>query len=131
MAKALAANCTAGVVTIDGIPLPSAEILSEGVGASQGVAVIDEETSFYVANTTPDLKTLLERLISVLEQITAGLDKAASALTTLDTTGFLIAADAGVPSGPVAASDISGISSASTQLVTLKTQIDALKGALK
>lgn len=131
MSKILPATCVGGVVTADGIPLPGATIHSEGVAQSDGIAILDEDRADYIAKTTPDVKTLIEKMISVLDQVKAGLDKTADALTALDTAGFLIAADAGVPSPPVAGADITGITSASTQINTLKTELNTLKEALR
>lgn len=131
MSKVLPATCTANVVTADDLALPGAVVLSEGIGPSEGFAVIDEDLKYYVAKTTPDLKTSLDKLVDVLTQVKTALDKTASALTALDTAGFLIAATSGVPSPPVAATDISGITSASTSIDTLKTQLTTLKGNLR
>lgn len=147
MSKVLKATCLQGQVMAGepSLPLPGAVILSEGVGQSEGVAVLDETQAYYLANITPDLETTLEKLISALSQVKTGLDKAVaalgkaqSALTSLDTNGFLIAADAGVPSPPVAASDISGIAtessaitSAANQIETIKGELETLKGALR
>lgn len=120
MSKVLEASCVGGVVTADGVPVGSAQILSEGVGSSQGVLLLDEDLARYIAKTSPDLKTTLERLITALEKI-------ASALTSLDTAGFLIGVTGGaaspavgIPGTPVAASDIAAITAAKVQLNTLK-----------
>src|SRR5690606_37212730 len=115
MSKTLAATCSAGVVTSDTI-VTEAEILSKGVGDSEGILIQDEDRAYYLANTIADLEALLEKLISTLEQVKSGLDKTVDALTALDTAAFLVAADAGVPSPPVAASDIASIGSASTNI---------------
>lgn len=149
MSKLLPASCVSGTVTIDALPaqtpplpalpvpaspalvIPLATIVGQGVGASTGFVLIDGENVYYIPNISGDLKTLLERTIDTLTQVKTGLDKVASALTTLDTTGFLIAADAGVPSPPVAASDISAITAAATQIDSIKAQMNTLNGALK
>lgn len=91
--------------------------MSEGVGQSAGVVVLDESRAYYLAKTSEDLKTTLDKVI-------AALGKVASAIQALDTNGFLIAADAGVPSGPVAAADIAEIN-------TISGELNALKAALK
>lgn len=130
MSKTLNASCTAGVVQVGSVPIV-ADILSEGVGSSEGIAVLDENKAFYLAKITPDLKQTLERLMEVLEQVKNGLDSAANALTTLDTNGFLIGATGAVPSPPVAASDISQITAASGQVEAISSQIQALSESLR
>lgn len=144
MSKCLAASCTSGIVTVAGLPVPGVTLLSQGTGQSTGFLIIDEDDLFYVAKTSGDLNTTLEKLIDALTQTKAGLDKtveavnkAASALTTLDTAAFLIGATAGVPSPPMAASDISAIgpaaadiTAAATNLATIKADLTTLKGSL-
>lgn len=117
MIKALPASCVEGVVTIDGVAVEGVIILSEGLGSSSGVAYIDADEIYYVAKTSPDLDTTLEKLIAALEKI-------ATALSSLDNAGFLISADAGVSSPPLATADISAINVA-------KSQLEALKEVLK
>lgn len=75
MSKTLQATCSAGVVKVGTIPLPDAVKLSKGIGASSGIAVIDEDKQYYLANTVPDLETTLDKLITVLGTIGDTLDK--------------------------------------------------------
>jgi hypothetical protein len=77
MSKILDASCQAGIVTIAGTPIPGAVILSEGIGPSTGFAVIDADKVYYIAKTSPDLKTAMTNLNTILTQILA-------ILTTLD-----------------------------------------------
>lgn len=131
MSKALPASCVGGIVTAGGVPVPAADILSEGVGPSEGVLILDEDEAKYIAKTSPDLKATLEQLISALDKTVEALGKASSALTGLDTAGFLIAATAGVPSPPLQAANIAGITTASAEITAAKVQLTALKGMLK
>lgn len=131
MSKALLASCKANVVSVDGTALVGTEILSEGVGDSEGVLFLDEDKKVYVAKTSPDLKTTLDKLVEVLGKVKEGLTKASEALTKLDTAGFLNAAQAGVPSPPVAGSDISGITSAVGGIDSVVSALNTLKGNLK
>jgi hypothetical protein len=117
MPRAVAATCVGNVVTIDDVPVPSATILSEGVTSSSGYAILDDDKIYYVAKTSPDLKTLIGNLVTVLGNIY-------DALNGLDTAGFLIAATAGVPSPPLQAANIALIN-------TMKTQLNTFKDALK
>lgn len=112
MSKVLEASCIGEVVTCEGVPVPNAEILSEGEGASSGFLVIDGDKAYYVAKTSPNLKTTLEKLISVLSNLT-------TALTTLD----------GKPTGTLAPAPAIAVQIAS--LVTIQTELTTLKETLK
>ena len=77
MSKVLAASCEAGVVTCEGKVIAGAEILCEGIESSEGVLIIDQEKSYYLANTQPDLKEVIEALsvgLRVLDEIGAALN---------------------------------------------------------
>lgn len=118
--KALSATCENKVVTADGVSVPAAEILSEGVGASSGVLIIDEDRAKYIADTTPDLKVALEKIIAALGQVS-------SALSTLAGKSYLTAATGGVPDPTASTSWASNIS----ELDNLASELTTLKGALK
>jgi hypothetical protein len=84
------------------------------------VLLLDEDTAHYIPDTTPDLKTALEKLSTALEKI-------ASALTAIDTKVLVTSCLAGPGTTvllPLAATDITAISAA-------KTQIDTLRAGLK
>jgi hypothetical protein len=121
MSKLIEATCQNGVVTADGVPVPAADILSEGVGSSEGVLLLDGEQAKYLAKISPDLKTTLDKLITALEKI-------ASALSAIDGVGSLITTCGAGPGSatwiPVATADIAAIN-------TAKSQLQTLKGALK
>ena len=57
MTKILDASCVGGVVVAGDPPLPLAvdTILSEGVAASDGIAIIDGLKSRYITNVSADL----------------------------------------------------------------------------
>lgn len=114
MSKVIEATCENELVTAEGVVVESAEILSEGVAASEGVLVMDKEKTYYLAKTSPDLKSTLEKLISTLTQI-------ASALTAIDAkpTG-----GSGSAPVPAATGNVSSIN-------TLKSELTALKDGLK
>jgi hypothetical protein len=117
MIKALDGTCVGGVVKVGTLVVEDAIILSEGVAESEGTVFIDGEKIYYVAKTTPDVKTALTKLVTVLGHI-------ATALQTIDSNGYLIAADAGVPGPPINATNIANLN-------TVKTEIQTLKDALK
>jgi len=113
MPKALAATCVSGVVTCEGVALAGAVILSEGVGSSSGYVVIDEEKIYYVAKTSPDLKTTLEKLISITNKVTA----------LFTSVGAGMHGDTTAPP-PTLASDVSAISA---EVAILQTLTESMK----
>lgn len=116
MSKVLHANCAGGLVYSNGVPVPSAQILSEGVGESSGVLLVDQGEAVYVAKISPDLKATLDGLVSALTSISSALNALNTA--TLATT---CPAGAGVAGPPlVASADIAAINTAKAQLLFLK-----------
>ncbi len=119
MSKMLEASCVAGVVTAGGFPVPAADILSEGVGSSTGVLILDEDEAKYIAKTSPDLKTTLTKLISILTDLT-------TALTSIDTKVLVTTCGAGPGSTialPLAASNIASITATQAELSVLKEML--------
>lgn len=114
MTKMLEATCVGGVVTAGGVPVAAADILSQGVQASVGVLLLEEDTAKYLTSNATDIKTTLEKIIALLTDLTA-------ALTLIDAkpTG-----GAGSAVTPVAAANIVNLTALSAQLAILK---EALK----
>lgn len=109
--KLLSATCIAGVVTADGLPVVGATVLSEGLGPSSGILVLqDDDGKYYIAKTSPDLNTTLTQLITALSHI-------ASALSAIDVKPV---GGTGSAPAPAAAADIAAISTASAALATLQ-----------
>lgn len=104
MSKVLSATCVNNKVNCESAEVPGVTILSEGVAASTGLLILEDDKKTYVAKTSPDLKTALTQLVSALTQT-------ASALTAVDTMNL-------------ATSNIAQINAIASQLSTLK---DALK----
>ncbi len=133
MSKTLPATCAAGIVTALGVPI-DADILSEGVGSSEGVVILDDEDATYIPKTSGDLDTTLDKLINALTQVKVALDETKSGLQTLAGKNYLIAATAGVPD-PAAStswvSNITNLGAASTAVASLKTELQTLKSQLK
>lgn len=113
MSKALSATCSNGEVTCEGVVIEDAEILSEGVGESEGVLLLEEGKQTYIAKTSPDLKTTLEKVIAALNHVVTGLNAAGAALDGLS-------GGAGTP-----------VTAAATQVTTVVTEITTLKEGLK
>lgn len=128
MSKVLKAIATGGQVKVNGVIVQDAEFMSEGVADSEGLLYIEDEKSYYDPNTTPDLKTTLTKLIDVLTQTTSALTQIASGLGAIDVkpTG-----GTGSASTPVAASNISSITSSVSSINTLKADLSSLKDNLK
>ncbi len=128
MSKVLPATCIAQVVTtgpvvptyqpmlpypprlpIPAAPLPGAIVLSQGIGPSVGIAVIDEDSAFYIANISPGLKLALDQIATALNQISS----------TLTSIGAGMAGSGTAPP-PTLATDVAAIAAAVTALTTIK-----------
>lgn len=114
MPRAVEATCVAGIVKVGALAVPGTVILSEGVASSSGILVIDGDKKYYVAKTSPDLKTTLEKLVSVLGQLVTG-------LTALDAK----------PVGGVGSAPAPAAAAVITQLGVIQAEVTALKEALK
>jgi hypothetical protein len=109
MNRVIEASCSASIVQADGVPVPGATILSEGIGQSEGIAIIQGDKVYYVNSSAADLKTTIEKLVDVLTQLTG-------ALTAIDAkpTG-----GAGSAVVPVAAANVVSLTAISAQLTLL------------
>lgn len=112
MSKILEATCTAGVPYVGAIPIPTATILSKGIGPSTGIMILEEDKQTYIAKTSPDLETTLTKIASALGQIV-------TALTLIDAKPL-----GPLPPVPAAAANI-------LQLTALQAELTALKEILK
>jgi len=77
LSKVLPADCQSQTVKVSGNPVSEADILSEGVGASQGVILIDEDGVYYLTSNAADLKETLDKTVDAINKI-------ADVLTTLE-----------------------------------------------
>ena len=103
--KIFKAHCLGGEVIADGMSVIGCEIVGEG-GASEGWLVLGEGDAVYLPKTSPDLKETLSLLVNLIDKISSGiLPENAGGLITAST----FAAD----------------------LAQIKSQVEALKGALK
>jgi hypothetical protein len=113
MSKMIEATCVSGLVTAESVPVPSADILSQGVGSSSGILILDEDDAKYITSNATDIKTTIEKVNSALSEI-------ASALTAI-AAQMLGPATAPPPTLP-----------ASVIAINLKvTELTALKEMLK
>ncbi len=125
MSKTIPATCVGGVVTAEDVPIEGAVILSEGIGASNGVVVLDLENATYIPKTSPDLKSAIEDTVSGLEAASSGLSQCSTGFTTLipfttDPTTVTIAFTTILAQLALA---ISGISDAVSSLNALKAEL--------
>jgi hypothetical protein len=107
--KLLEATCIAGVVKVGALPVLGAEILSEGVGSSSGILLLqDDDGKIYLAKTSGDLKTTLTQLSTALTHV-------ATALTALDAKPI-----GTLPPAPAVAANVAAITAAQAALSALK-----------
>lgn len=123
MSKILPATCVGGIVTSELFPVPSAQILSKGIGPSSGVLALDEDKAFYVTSSAADLETALTNVINGLNDAASALSTVATALTAIG-AGMTGPTTAPPPTLPTSVASITtsvlSIQAASVQLATLK-----------
>ncbi len=108
MSKMLDATCAGGVVSVAGVIVPTADILSQGVKDSDGVLMIDQDNAKYITSNATDIKDLIEGIVSIVE-------KMVEIATSLD-----------------AVTVTPGTAAANIALLTaMKTELDATKDNLK
>lgn len=127
MSKTLRAQCSAGIVTVEGTPVPAARVLSSGVGSSEGVLILDEDKADYIAKTVQDLDATLQDVTSALGQVVTALGQIASGLTAI---GAGMTGPTTAPP-PTLAVTVAAITAASVQITTSQTNLTALKAMLK
>lgn len=114
MSKVLIATCNAsGKVTAGGVQIPTATVLSEGKQASSGILILDGDKAWYIALSSSDLKTTIDKVAQALQQAATGLNAAGAALN-----------------GMVPGTGASTIAAA-TQITPLVAELNTLKEALK
>lgn len=67
--KILEAECTAGVVKVDDLPIAEAEILTQGTKPSEGVVLLDGDAARYLTSHTDDLSDLIDALHGIVQQV--------------------------------------------------------------
>ena len=100
------AACKSGQVTINGVKLPGAKIISAGQAQSQGIAILCGGNAFYVAIPVDTLKTLIALVSTMSEKIVAGINPS----------------NAG---GPITSGTFAA------DLAQIKVQLEALKGDIQ
>lgn len=128
MLKILAAVCVGGQVKVGETILQNANIVSQGVGDSEGIVFIDDLDIYYIPMANTDLKTTLEKIVAALTEVATGLTQTATGMGAIDVkpTGGTGSAPA-----PAAASNITNINSAVSQINTIKSDLNSLKDNLE
>lgn len=70
--KIFKAVCAGGQVIAEGLPVQGCKILGEG-GASEGWLVLGEGDAVYLPKTSPDLKTTLDFIKDILQEVIMGI----------------------------------------------------------
>lgn len=128
MSKALQATCNAlGVVTAEGVPVPAAQVLSEGKQASVGLLIIDGTNAWYIPSSATDIATHIDKTISTIEKVAEAITQLGTTLTSIG-AGMTGATTSPPPTLPA---DVITLNTKVTELNLIKTQLTTLKGALK
>lgn len=128
MSKVLEATADAsGKVTAGGIVVQEAVVQSEGKQVSSGLLILDGEKAYYIPSSATDIKTTIEKLISVIDNAAQALTKAASTFTAI---GAGMTGPTTAPP-PTLATDVADIAAKVTALNAVKSELNTLKGALK
>lgn len=126
MSKVLPATCVGGVVTAGGLPIPGTTLYSEGVGASSGVLILEEDVAHYIAETSPDLEATLTQVLDALQDIASALTTVCTSLTSI----FAVPGAAWVPPANIPA-DVTSILLKVSEITAARTALTALKGSLR
>jgi hypothetical protein len=109
MSKILHASCANNTVTAEGVTISPVTVLSNGVGESEGVLLLDEDKATYVTSNATDLGTSIEKLVDLIGKLT-------TYITNIDIQFTAMSGVGGVAANPTAASELSTLS---TDLTTL------------
>ena len=104
--KAINAACESGTVTVNGVVVPEAVIVSAGQAKSQGVALFSGADVFYVAVPVETLSQLIDLTAQLAQAVSSG----------------VLSANAG---GPITSGSFAA------DLAKLKASLDELKGNIQ
>lgn len=128
MSRILEATCDAsGKVTADGAVVDGAFVFSEGKQASSGLLFLQGDNAFFIPSSATDIKTVIEKLVLVIDDLNASLNQL---VTTLTSVGAGMTGPTTAPP-PTLASDLAQITAKVTSLTSTKSALNTLKGALK
>jgi len=112
MSKILDATCTGNIVTCEGLPVKDVIILSEGVGESSGVLIMQGGKLYYVAKTTPDLKVTLDKINLLIPKLVAVFTSIGAGMTGPTTAP-----------PPTLATDLAVLTQINSELTALKSML--------
>lgn len=130
MSKILDATCDQdGKVTADGVEVPAADVtvLSEGKQDSSGLLFMQGDKARYLPSSATDIKTTIEKLVSILQDVESALSTIASTLTDIG-AGMTGSTTAPPPSLPT---NVTSINTKISEIATVRGELNTLKGALK
>lgn len=126
MAKALQATVQGGAVKVGALTIADAIVMSEGLGDSSGLLIIDGGVSYYLTKVSPDLKSTIENTMDALEDMASVLNTIATTLTAIG--AGMTGATTAPP--PTLATDVASIVSKATEITATRTALNTLKGDL-
>ena len=112
MSKILEASCVSGVVTCENLPVTTAEVISEGVGESEGILLMQEDKQYYVTSNATDIKQVIENLNQLTTKIVAIFTSIAAGMTGPTTAP-----------PPTLATDLAILNQINVELTTLKSML--------
>jgi len=127
VSNAVAATVQSGVVKVGTLSVSDAIILSEGLGNSSGLLIMQGGVSYYLTKNSPDLKSTIEKTMDALEDLASVLNTIATTLTSI---GAGMTGPTTAPP-PTLAADVASIVSKATEITATRTALNTLKGALK
>jgi outer membrane autotransporter protein len=126
--KILEATCSAdGQVSVEGVIVSSAVVLSLGKQESTGLVFMEEGKAWYLTSSAADIESTLESVIDAVSDISDALTKIASILTSIG--AGMTGASTAPP--PTLGSDVSALNAKISALGDAKTDLQNLKEALK
>jgi len=112
MSVILDATCTGKIVNTVGMPVPTAEILSEGNGPSEGVLLMQGGKQYYVTSNATDLKEVITKLNDLIPKLVTAFTSIASGMTGPTTAP-----------PPSLATDLAALTAVNVQLTLLKSML--------
>lgn len=128
----LAASCENRIVKITTpvgeIVVPDAEIMSDGVGPSVGLLLLDRSIVRYIPSSEEgDLKETLAETVAGLRKTVEAIQKIATMFTSV-AAGMTGPSTAPPPTLPA---DVVALGSMATELSGIATELETLEGALR
>lgn len=112
MSMILEASCANNIVTCEGLPIQGVTILSEGVGPSTGILLMQGGELYYIAKISGDLKTTLDKLTTLIPKLVAIYTSIAGGMTGPTTAP-----------PPTLGTDLAALTLINTELTTLKNML--------